>query len=62
MSEIKNYNIIIFDLDGTIVDLNINWEGLRNELKNTFHLPFQPFFQFYDMFNCDTKKKLMKFC
>ena len=33
---------IIFDLDGTLVDLKINWKSLKNNLEDTFQKKFQP--------------------
>lgn len=30
----KNYNLVIFDFDGTIAKLDIDWNGLKKELKD----------------------------
>lgn len=32
---------VVFDVDGTLVDLKINWNLLKNHLENTFQKKFQ---------------------
>ena len=40
---VKNlFKVIIFDLDGTLVDLKVDWKSLKNKLENTFQKEFQP--------------------
>ena len=36
------FKVIIFDLDGTLVDLKVDWKSLKNKLENTFQKEFQP--------------------
>lgn len=33
IAELGRYKVVVFDLDGTLVDLNVNWDGLKAELK-----------------------------
>lgn len=33
IKELDGYDLIIFDLDETLVDLNVDWDGLKTELK-----------------------------
>ena len=35
------FKAIIFDLDGTLVDLKVDWKSLKNKLGNTFQKEFQ---------------------
>ena len=35
------FKVIIFDLDGTLVDLKVDWKSLKNKLGNTFQKEFQ---------------------
>lgn len=36
IGHIKDAKVIVFDLDGTIADLDIDWNGMKEELKNHF--------------------------
>ena len=38
--ELNKYKYIIFDFDGTIVNLHIDWRGLKNTLARMFNLDF----------------------
>jgi len=38
--ELSKYKYIIFDFDGTIVNLHVDWEGLKNKLSRMFNLDF----------------------
>ena len=35
---------IIFDLDGTLVNLNVDWNNVKKELQNIFNINFNPLF------------------
>lgn len=37
MTNFKNLKVIIFDFDGTLVDLNVDWKRLKQELKTRFN-------------------------
>ncbi|MFX0196957.1 MAG: HAD family hydrolase [Candidatus Hodarchaeota archaeon] len=58
--EIAKYSVIIFDLDGTLIDLSINWEELRIELEQKFHYPFRPFFKSFENLSRETKEKVLQ--
>lgn len=32
--DLKNYELLVFDFDGTLVDLNINWDILKKSLQD----------------------------
>ncbi|MDL1957405.1 MAG: HAD family hydrolase [Candidatus Desulfofervidus auxilii] len=38
--ELNKYKYIIFDFDGTIVNLHVDWRGLKNTLARMFNLDF----------------------
>ena len=51
---------IIFDLDGTLVKLNVNWQELKNNLKKEFQLDFNPLFNDYLKLNKEEENKALK--
>jgi len=57
--------LIIFDLDGTIIDLHINWNSVKNKLKELFNrdVPSESLFSFIEYItinNTNLRKEAFK--
>jgi len=44
--------IIIFDLDGTIVDLDVDWKYLKNILRNRYSAKYKEYCEFRSISDC----------
>jgi phosphoglycolate phosphatase-like HAD superfamily hydrolase len=67
-SSFKDKKVLVFDLDGTIVKLNVNWKELKQILSERYSNIYNTSCQFYSISGClsyvvskDDKKELENF-
>ena len=60
MEILDKYKYIIFDFDGTIVKLNIDWVGLKNELNKVFGIDFTPLNQALEKLDKESREIAFK--
>jgi len=62
---VNSIKLIIFDLDGTLIDLHINWDSVKNKLKELFNrnVPSESLFSFIEYMtinNTNLRKEAFK--
>ena len=51
-SSFQNKKIIVFDLDGTVVDLDVNWNYLKQMLKKRYYNKYREDCEFKSISEC----------